>query len=169
MGRLKHRDERRTVTVRARLRTDAGWSDVTIANVSSRGMMLRSTVPLEPRTFIEVRKQNVVVVGRIVWSHGLQCGISTQDRVDVAGLLSARPCVAAPVANDRRSTPRERDLPKRRPGLHEQLERSRRWARAIDFASVAALAAMAGAGLVATVSGAFAQPLEAASSALGGR
>jgi hypothetical protein len=36
------REERRTIFLKARLRTDAGWSEVSIGIISSRGLMFRA-------------------------------------------------------------------------------------------------------------------------------
>ena len=66
MGSVKPREERRNIFLRARLRSEHGWADVTIGNVSSRGVMLHCTAPLQRNSFIEVRHRSVCIVGRVV-------------------------------------------------------------------------------------------------------
>lgn len=167
MGAKKPREERRSAYVRARLRTDEGWSDVTIGNVSSRGMMLRCTAPLPLRTFIEVRHQGEYIVGRIVWSHGLQCGVRTQDVVDIAGLLAQKQALAGQPSGDRRAAARG-PKPVRTPSVAETADRSRRIARLFDFAVIAA-GTISAAVLVAQLSGSvLGDPLADVKNALAG-
>src|SRR3569623_2056164 len=103
---LKPREERRNSLLHARLRSDAGWSDVTIGNVSSRGMMLHSASGLQRNAFVEVRHRGVCVVGRVVWSPGVKYGVRTQDVVDVPALLSPMPTKRPRPGEDRRRAPR---------------------------------------------------------------
>ena len=157
-GALKPREDRRPVSVRARLRTEAGWSDVTIGNVSSRGLLLRCVSPPPQRAYIEVRHQGVCIVGRIVWTSGGHCGVRAQDRIDVAGLLSPASRPSKPVANDRRAASRPTDRPGRPPPA-ERAEASRRFSRLFDFAAVA-LAVTCAAGIAANVAfDAFSAPI----------
>lgn len=124
--------------VRARMRSEQGWSDVTIANASSRGLMLQSTAPLQRNAFIEVRHGSVCIVGRIVWSSGPKCGVRTQDPVDVGVLLSPAPDKGHPTQAERRSAPRPSE--KRRPPADELAESSSRFARAFDWIVMTLLA-----------------------------
>ena len=125
----KPREDRRPVTVPARLRSETGWSDVTIANVSSRGMLLRCVAPPPQRAYIEVRHQGVCIVGQIVWINGARCGVRTQDLVDVAGLLSQGGRRALQPANDRRAAVRPIE-PLRKRSPEERAEANRRASRA---------------------------------------
>lgn len=134
MGSPKPREERKTVFVRARLRTDQGWSDVTIGNVSSRGLMLQSTAALRRNEFIEVRYHHVTIVGRIVWSGGTRCGVRTQDCIDLAALLARAPAKPRKADQERRSAPRSVPV---RPAAVAIAEKSRRRARVFDWAVVA--------------------------------
>ena len=164
---LKPREDRRPVTVPARLRSEAGWSDVTIGNVSSRGMMLRCVAPPPQRAYIEVRHQGVCIVGQIVWISGARCGVRTQDLVDVAGLLSQAGRRAPQPANDRRAGARPIEPPRLR-SPEERAEASRRLARMFDFAVVAVAAAGIGT-LAATLAfDAFSAPLGQVTRALAG-
>jgi hypothetical protein len=130
----KPREERKTILVGARLRTERGWSDVTIANASSRGLMLQSVAPLERNEFIEIRYRQTCIVGRIVWTGGARCGVRTQDAVDVAALLSHAPSKKRKPGTERRAAAR---LAASRPAAERTAEESRRLARAFDWAVVA--------------------------------
>jgi hypothetical protein len=162
---LKPREDRRTVAVPARLRSEAGWSDVTIGNVSSRGMMLRCVAPPPQRAYIEVRHQGVCVVGQVVWISGARCGVRTQDLVDVAGLLSQGARPARQPANDRRAASRPIEA-SRRPSPVERAEASRRFARLFDFAVVVAAATGAAAVAATAMFDAFSAPLSRTTEAL---
>jgi hypothetical protein len=130
----KPREERKTILVSARLRTERGWSDVTIANVSSRGLMLQSVAPLRRNEFIEVRYRQTCIVGRIVWAGGARCGVRTQDDVDIAALLSHAPLKKRKPGMERRAAVR---FAASRPAAERTAEASRRLARAFDWAVVA--------------------------------
>lgn len=139
---LKPREERVPVAIRARMRTDCGWGDVVIGNVSSRGLMLRTPEPPAGLTYIEVRYQTVVIVGRIVWTNGLHCGVRTQDSVDIPALLSPRPGSRPKRGEDRRRRTRRDPAPAlRRPSSGEMLAHSRRLARLFEFGAVGLLVA----------------------------
>ena len=148
MSSLKPREERRKTLLHARLRSDAGWSDVTIGNVSSRGMMLHCASGLQRNAFVEVRHRGVCVVGRVVWSHGVKYGVRTQDVVDVPALLSPMPAKRPRPGEDRRRAPRRSAprLPGTSPG--ETAAASRRFARAFDW-TMMMVAAVATSGFVA--------------------
>ena len=166
-GALKPREDRRPVSVRARLRTEAGWSDVTIGNVSSRGLLLRCVSPPPQRAYIEVRHQGVCIVGRIVWTCGGHCGVRTQDQIDVAGLLSPGSRPSKPVANDRRAASRPVERSRQRTPA-ERAAASRRFARLFDFVAVA-LAVTSAAGITASIAfDAFSAPMSRAAEALAG-
>lgn len=135
MGLLKPREERKTVFVHARVRNDVGWSDVTIGNVSSRGLMLQSTAPLRRNDFVEVRYRQVCIVGRIVWVGGTRCGVRTQDQIDVAGLLSRAPTRRRKSGEERRAIARKLEAPRRKAA--DTAESSRRTARLFDWAIIA--------------------------------
>lgn len=144
MGCQKPREERRKTILRARLRSDHGWSDVTIGNVSSRGLMLHCATSLPRNSFIEVRHRSVCVVGRIVWSQGVKCGVRTQDAVDISALLS-QACAEMPRAQEeRRGAPRKKAIAP----PAETAVASRRFARAFDWA-IMVVAGITGSGFMA--------------------
>ena len=167
MGLAKPREERRPTFLRARLRTEHGWSDVTIGNVSSRGLLLQCTVPLQRNCFVEVRHGEACIVGRIVWARGAKCGVRTQDRIDVAGLLSHAPRKRAPAGTERRSATRPPEAPRRRAAA-EIAESSRRFARTFDWTIMAFAAGAAGLFIVQTTWAVLDGPLARVETALSG-
>lgn len=126
---FKKREARTPVRVTARMRVDDRWQDVSIRNVSSRGMMLSAEAPPPAGAYIEIRKQMMVVVARAVWVRDGFFGIRTQDRVDLDELLEnakAKPREWKPGEREERRT-------ERRP--EEVAERSRRFAARFQFAA----------------------------------
>jgi len=109
MSKLRPREDRRSVRIGVRVRTDDGWIDATVRNVSSRGMMLHSLQPLRRNQFVEIARGRSRVVGRIVWSDGLGCGLQAQDVVDISALL------AQPQANGERRQAERRAAPRSAP------------------------------------------------------
>ena len=168
MGSLKPREERRKTYLRARLRTDRGWSDVTIGNVSSRGLLIQCMTPLPRNSFIEVRHRNQCIVGRIVWTHGAKCGVRTQDLVDIAGLLSQAPQKRREPGEERRAAPRGRQLRVRPRAPEETAAASRRFGRAFDWAIMTLAAGAAGAFMAQAAWAALGAPLAKVTTALAG-
>lgn len=167
MGRLKTREDRRKTFLRARMRTDRGWCDVTIGNVSSRGLLLHCIAPMERNSFIEVRHRHVCIVGRIVWVGGSHCGVRTQDIIEIEELLSQAPPQRRRAGTERRFTPRS-IAPPPRATAEAVADDSRRIARLFDW-SVMALAAGGAALFVAQSAwGALGAPLARVGTALAG-
>lgn len=167
MGSPKPREERRNTFLRARLRSEHGWSDVTIANVSSRGLMLQCVAPLQRNCFVEVRHRHITIVGRIVWVGGPKCGVRTQDVIDVAGLLSQRPRQQRKPGEERRAMPRT-STPRPRAAVAERVEASRRFARVFDWAIVMLAGGAAAAFMAQSAWAALSQPLAQVGTALAG-
>ena len=93
---MKQRSERRKLLVSARMRSDTGWSDVAITNASIRGLGLQTAQPPPRGTYVELRRGQLVINARVVWSNNHRFGVHTQDPVPIAA-LSARPgTIAAP-------------------------------------------------------------------------
>lgn len=106
MKKLRPREDRKTVRIGVRVRTDDGWVDATVRNVSSRGMMLHSLQPLRRNQFVEIARGRSRIVGRIVWSEDMACGLQSQDLVDLSLLLAPSEANAGVRATERRAAPR---------------------------------------------------------------
>lgn len=94
MPALKPREFRIATQIQAELRTGTGWINVTIGNISSRGVMLQCQYPPKRGTFVELRCRNTCIVARVVWSAHARCGLRTQNRIDRRALVGRSPCRA---------------------------------------------------------------------------
>jgi hypothetical protein len=166
MGRQREREQRRTVALTARLRSNQGWFDVTIGNVSSRGMLLRGSTLPSMGEFIEVRQQSVSVIGRVVWSHGANCGIRTQDAVDISSLLSTSVTRRTTAKRERRRAPRPATVASSVEAIARRVEASKRFARIFDWSLVAIGGALVAAAITDAAYSALRQPMEQARLAL---
>ena len=168
MALLRARETRRKVQLSARLRDDRGWSDVTICDVSERGLSLRSSSAPAKGAFVEVRRGQVCVVGQIRWSHGARCGLRAQDRVPVTTILAPgadadEPTGARATAQqcERRTASRPRQaLPADRAAA------SRRAGRLLDWTSVALAGVLAAAVVGELALTALARPADRIGAAL---
>ena len=150
------------------MRTDAGWIDATVRNVSVRGMQLHSPQPLRRNEFVEIARGQSRVVGRIVWSNEMVCGLKAQDAVDIDGLLSAptscRPA-AGENARDRRTIERP-SAPVHAPSFETRAQSARLLGRAIEKTILVVAIACGGALAIGSAFEAMADPLEKVSTAL---
>ena len=160
---MKPREPRQKVLIRARMRSDSGWSDACILNLSSRGMLVQAPQAPPRGTYLEIHRGSYCVVARVAWSKQHRFGVRSQDALVIDRLLGEQ-APAAPAAkvgalvNDRRASVRT---------TQQQAERSRQRARTFEFLSAVVIgltAAIAGFGVVAEVLGA---PMRAISTALG--
>lgn len=106
MNNRRTRETRKTVRIGVRVRTEAGWRDAILRNVSSRGMMLQTDPPLHRNQCVEIARGRARVIGRVVWSDDASSGLMAQDAVDIAGLLAAPGTNPAPAPAERRSASR---------------------------------------------------------------
>ena len=160
---MKPREQRQKVLIRARMRSDSGWSEACILNLSKRGLLVQAPHAPTRGTYVEIHRGSYCVVARVMWSKHHRFGVRSQDLLVVERLLGeAAPAVpatrVAALANDRRAKPRT---------TAQQAERSRQRAQTFEFATAVIVgigAAIAGFGVVAEVLGA---PMRAISTALG--
>ncbi|MDB5705242.1 MAG: hypothetical protein JWN66_2358 [Sphingomonas bacterium] len=85
---MRQREERRKVLFRARMHSDAGWSDVVVRNISRRGMQISTSEPVRPGSYVEICRAPYRIVARIMWSANDQLGARSQDPIDVNGLIA---------------------------------------------------------------------------------
>jgi hypothetical protein len=139
-----------------------GWQDVAIQNVSAHGMRISVALPPRRGAYIEIRRASQVIVARAVWVREGECGLRTQDIVDVPALVDPKATriegVVAKAREDRRTQPR----------IAETAERSRRFARHVQAVAVAAGIVMAAGGVVTTVSTTLSAPFARISAVLSG-
>ena len=159
---FKPRETRINVVVPARLRFGARWSDACILNVSARGVLIHTREAAERGSYVELRRGEQVIVGRVMWRSGSRIGLRAQDRVPVgqsspqrrrkrcacARLRTGRSSAGAPPANVRESRLR---------------------GRAMEFVSVAVIGASLSIAVVSMMAEALAHPLSQVTGALGGQ
>lgn len=151
--------------LQARMRCAGGWQDVTICNVSSRGLMAKSRAVPERGAFVEVRHGSVCIVGQVRWAYGARFGIRSQDKIDILGLMSGRQAPAGTKGQERRAAVRPR-APAPSPEL--AAEASRRFARAFNWGVIAVAVCVAGVMMTEVAGKALREPLARVSLALGG-
>ncbi len=162
---MRTREERRKVVVRARMRDGTTWQDITVLNLSSRGMLVRAAD--EPPTrgnYVEIRRLDQVIVARVVWQKASLFGVRTQDRIDMAKLTSQRPAAGdagrspAATASDRRTAARSAE---------EQAARSQRLSRTVQWTTLAAGIGFAALVIGMTLWETLSRPMQAVRTALG--
>jgi hypothetical protein len=156
---LKSREPRIDVVLPVRLRMGARWSDACILNVSARGVLIHASEPPQRGSYVELRRDDKVIIGRVMWASGSRAGLRAQDRVPVEAIVTAKAAqslrlTARPVGRvERRRVPRDH-------------ERSRLRGRIMQFASVAAIGATLSVAVFSMVAQALAEPLSRVRTAL---
>src|SRR3569832_109699 len=87
---FKPRETRIRVMVPARLRLGARWSAACILNVSARGLLIHTHEAAERGSYIELRRGDQVIGGRVMWRSGSRVGLRSQDRVPVEAIVTSR-------------------------------------------------------------------------------
>ena len=165
---MRKREERRKVLFRVRLRSEAGWSDVVVRNISRRGMLISADPPPRPGTYIEIRRARHTIVARVMWAAGSSVGLRTQDPIDVDGLIAAaaleqaggaesagqRSRAEAPRTEERRAVKRDGE--------------ARQWSSHLQFGALAAAVAGAALLIASAVRDQLDTPFAAITAALGG-
>lgn len=152
--------------IAARMRHGDAWSDASILNLSSRGLLLHTPSPPDRGTYVEVRRGAHVIVGRVVWAQADRFGVRAQDRLAIDSLVAnASPDGIAERgrgegAVERRAAPRSEPLEWR----HSQ---SREKGRALQFALTAGFGFVMAACAYDAVSDSLSKPLSRVASQLG--
>jgi hypothetical protein len=143
---MRARQPRRQVHVAARMRSGTSWTDICIKNMSGRGLMAETEVPPRRGSYVEIRRGQQIIVGRIIWAEGNQFGIRSQDRIDVDAILNEprlanKPAsaTAAAATAERRRDPNRRRLE----DIAARAEQSRRRSAAFQFLIVVGLGVLA--------------------------
>lgn len=114
---MKPREPRQTIAVTARMKSVDGWQDVAIRNVSIHGMRISVALPPRRGAYVEVRRAAQIIVARTMWVQGNDCGLRTQDSVDIPRLINPNAtraeAVVAAHLSDRRRLPRAEDTVQR--------------------------------------------------------
>lgn len=136
----------------ARMRVDGEWTDVVLHNLSAHGALVAGDNAPSKGSYVELRRGNQLIIGRVVWSKDRFFGIRTQDKLDIPAIineprLARRPQGRGPstpaLVDRRRETRMDADA-----RLARQFERSRHYSSVLQFA-LFAVAALSAAGLAA--------------------
>jgi hypothetical protein len=158
MGSGRQRENRRIVFLKARMRVAEGWIDITICNISSRGLMAKCACPPQKGEYVEIRQRGTCIVARVAWSHNARFGVRSQDIVDLAALLADSGIKVRRAGEDRRVRERPKLAVARR-SVVEQADRNRLWGRMFDWILIAGATAFGATQLVQVTSEAFATPM----------
>lgn len=77
--RLKPREPRRNVMIKARMRVGPSWSDALILNLSSKGLMVRSDRPPSRGSYLEIRRGPYSSL--LAWSGRLPAASESRRRI----------------------------------------------------------------------------------------
>ncbi len=155
---MRKREPRRRTLISARMRCGDTWTDVSIRNISSRGLQLETEGPPPPGTYVEVRRGTNVMVGRTMWQSGRRFGVSTQDKLNIPAIIAPPTDTRAAAAGEqveRRTDTRRRMSPA------ERAETSRRIASTFQFVIVAGAGLAAAAAVASQVFSLLSRPLAA--------
>lgn len=97
---LRKRAPRKKVRLSGRMRRDYDWIDLSILDISKKGLMAEATDPPGRGHYIELRRFDQILVGRVVWKKGNRFGVTLADEIDLDAVIEGR---AATLANDRRN------------------------------------------------------------------
>jgi len=155
------RELRRRVMLPARLRAGAQWSDTCILNISSRGLLIHSARAAPEGSVVELRRGDQVIVARVMWREGARVGLQADERLPVEQIMSLGQSKALQLTASSGAAVERRKQP--RTEVDARLR-----GRAIEFASVAVIAASMALTIWSMASEALAKPMAAVSAALGG-
>lgn len=159
----RNREWRRSVRVKARIKSSDGWRDAAILNVSSRGLMIHTAWSSTPGGEVELRGGDQVIRARVMWRKGQQAGLrsdSVLPMLDIINLTEGGPGTLALEAARRSGRCTRSNRPASfAPG---------QWSRLLELASALGIAAVIVVGFVSTGAGLLADRLEAVSAALHG-
>ena len=100
------RPERRLTSVKAQMRTGEQWTEVTLANVSTHGVMVKGTEPPVLGSPVELRRRGVTILGHVVWASRTRFGVQTPEAIDLPSLMAESGLQPDRRACERPATPR---------------------------------------------------------------
>lgn len=105
---IKPREERHRVVLPARIRAGSVWDDACILNLSPRGLMVHSSAPAQPGTYVEIRRGEQEIVARVMWRQNNRMGLLTQRRLHVSQVISGKALPSLQLGADRLGVERRR-------------------------------------------------------------
>ena len=83
------RAPRRQTFVKAVLLVGSDWVEVSLANVSSTGLLVKFPGGMAVGTRVEIRRRGTVIVGEVAWSSSTRFGVRSREKIDESALLDA--------------------------------------------------------------------------------
>jgi len=83
------RAPRRQTFAKAHLRVEDDWVEVSLANVSSTGLMVKFPGGLAVGSDVEIRRRGSVIKGTVVWATSTRFGVRSAEQIDQSALLDA--------------------------------------------------------------------------------
>ncbi len=161
MANRPQREPRRPVRLSVRYRTDEGWSEAQLRNLSSRGAMAVCASPPRRGTYVEVKRGACILVGRVVWASENSFGLQTQDHVDLTEMIGSSGVAQTGFGRRGQADP-EAGRPPHARDLSEMADASLRLSRKTQFFAVALILAIAGLGIAHAAASVLSSPLSAA-------
>jgi hypothetical protein len=145
----------------ARLRSRSGWTDACILNISSRGLMIHSSLAGPQGSVVELWRGDHVIVARVMWQDGARAGLQTDERLAVEDILSLAGAATMTLTVSERGPADGRKAPRDDPDRRTR-------GRMIVFVGVVVAACTLAAGAYGMVEQALATPMAMIHIALGG-
>ena len=83
------RAPRRQVFAKAQMLVAGEWTEISLANVSETGLMVKFSGGLPAGTQVEIRKRGTTILGEVVWSTPTRLGVRSFAQIDQSALLDA--------------------------------------------------------------------------------
>ena len=140
------------------MRSQSGWSDACILNISSGGLLVYSAGNAQPGTHVEIRRGGSLIIANVVWRKNQRIGLCSHHPVPIQDVIENETLAAivatdSPVLVERRKQPRSAD-------------NSRFKARAMEFAATAAVGIVLAASAAICVAEALSKPIAAVEASL---
>lgn len=88
MAILPIREQRKITFTRAFMAVGEDWVEVTIANISSTGMMVKCAVMPDVGATVTIRRRGAGVTGTVKWANGRRFGLKADEPIDLAAFLA---------------------------------------------------------------------------------
>jgi hypothetical protein len=144
------------------MRAGGGWSDATILNLSSRGLMVNATAGALTADKVELWHGEHVIVATVIWRRATRAGLRAENPVPVDSLMALSQASSLQLTG----TPQWPQVERRRSpraGYEGRFQ-----ARAFEFGSITVISSFLVVGAFAMIEEAFATPLHYVNAALGG-
>ncbi len=70
------------------MRTGELWQEVTLANVSASGLMVKSAEAPAVGSQVEIRHRGVTISGEVVWTTRSRFGVRSVEEIDLSALTA---------------------------------------------------------------------------------